>query len=337
MTRFLRRLFSPSRRPAPALQRPAGRPALEALEDRWCPAASIFSVSGNLIVAGSNADDRVTVTIDDAHNLILVQASDAVSSTARAFAASTIRGISVFGFGGNDTVVTRLASDLTRPLVVREFLGDGNDLALLDFGLNKSHAISADLSVLVSGQGGNDGVRADFGDVNASNLAFTAMMGDGKDVCLANLWGVLRGTQAHFNEWGEGGDDFVRFYNDNGSWPAALLAVNLDGGAGNDSVSLFYDDNMIGTHVFNLNGGSGSDLVQAEVHARAGSTGSLSLDVHGGPDVDQLRGVLDVAPGARLHYSARLHVGFPVRPIPVPRTDIILPGTTPNFTIMFDD
>jgi hypothetical protein len=343
MTGFLRRLFTPAQPRTPSPRRPVGRPALEALEDRWCPAASISLVfpspfSGHVVVSGSNLADTVTVTIDDAHNLVTVQARDAFSSTTRSFAASAVSAIDVVGRGGNDSVFCRLASDMTRARHVNLWLGDGDDRAVLDFGLLKSHAISANLGVFVDGGSGNDSVRADFGDVNARNLAFLALMGDGNDRVQANLWGILRGTQAHFGEFGQGGDDFVRFYNDNGSWPSALLDVNLDGGAGNDRVSLFYDDNMIGTHVFNLNGGSGSDLVDAEIHARGGSTGSLTLDIHGGADVDQLRGVLDITPGAPLRVlGARMHVGFPVRPFPVPRTDFVLPGTTPNIRILFDD
>jgi hypothetical protein len=303
------------------------RPSLEALEDRWCPAASITAIGGNLTVVGSNLNDVVTVTIDDAKNAITVQASDAFSSTTRVFAASSINHMSIQTAGGNDTVTCKLASDMTRARDIRMFLGEGNDRAFLDFGLHKSHAISADLRLSVYGQGGNDTLQADFGDVNARNLHVLADMGEGNDVAVTALWGILRGTQTSFDLRGGNGNDYLRFYNDNGSWPSARLDVDIDGGAGNDNVSMFYDDNMEGTHDFRIDGGDGNDLVNVEIHARGGSVGSLNLDVEGGDGNDAMRTVLDITPGAPLNVIwAEMDGG--------PGADTVLAGTTPNVLLI---
>jgi hypothetical protein len=167
-------------------------------------------------------------------------------------------------------------------------------------------------------------VRADFGDVNAARLSFTALTGGGNDSCQANLWGILRGTNASFNIQGEGGADTLRFYNDNGSWASSVLSVNVNGGAGNDNVSLFYDDNMIGQHFISVDGGSGHDLVDVEIHARSGSTGSLSLDVRGGTGADRMRTHLDVATSALRINRAVMDGGIDFD------FDTVLAGTTSN-------
>jgi spore coat protein U-like protein len=307
MLHFLRRLLhaAPTSSPVPP-RRATPRPRLESLEGRECPAALIANSGGVLGITGSSLNDTVTVRINDATNLVTVQASDPFGTVTRFFPASSVNSISIATNGGGDTVNVGLDSDMTRARSVAVRLGDGNDRATLDFGLFKSHALSANLSVFVDGQASwadpaaDDVIRADFGDVNAANLSCTLLAGGGNDNVQANLWGILRGTQAYFNLHGEAGRDTLRFYNDNGSWASSLLSVNLNGGSGQDNVSLFYDDNMVGQHVFRLNGGADEDTVFAEIHARSGSTGSLSLDVHADEGSDVGQATLDISPLARL-------------------------------------
>src|SRR5207247_851009 len=96
---------------------------------------------------------------------------------------SLIKSIEVVGLGGDDTISVGLASDMTRARNVTIMPGEGNDHVTLDFGLHKSHAISANLNVLVvdTTGDGNDTIQADFGDVNAASLTYTALAGGGND------------------------------------------------------------------------------------------------------------------------------------------------------------
>src|SRR5262245_61637851 len=145
-------------------------PRLETLEDRCTPAASITPNGSTLAIVSGNLADTVEITIDDAANRVTVRTSDALGSNERVVAADSVTGITFVGGGGNDQVTCRLASDLSRARSVVLSLGAGNDSAQLDFGEFKSHALSADLSLTVFGRSGSDSVRADFGNVNASNL-----------------------------------------------------------------------------------------------------------------------------------------------------------------------
>jgi hypothetical protein len=337
MFQLLRRLFTGPASPSVPRRRPTARPGLESLEDRTVPAALITPppplIGGALTITGSARGDTVKMTIDDLHDVVKVEASDALGSTTGSCAASSVRSIFINTNGGNDVVTCKLLSDMTRARGVWMNLGNGSDRATLDFGLHKSHAISADLSVWVDGQAtasdraANDTVRADFGDVNAARLSYTALMGGGNDSSVANLWGGLHGSQAFFTMLGEGGDDYMRFYNDNGSRAGSLLSVNLNGGAGHDTLSLFYDDNMVGRHFFTVDGGAGDDLIGVEIHARGGSTGSLSLDVRGGTGADQMRTRLDVSGPLTIHRAV-MDGGWDSD------FDLALPGTTPNVTLV---
>src|SRR5262245_25661508 len=124
-------------------------PRLEALEDR-CTPASITLQGSTLVVNGSNHAEKIRITIDDAHNTVTVVVIDPFGrARSGPYAASAVRGFSVFGWGGDDRVECRLASDMTRDHSIALHLGEGNDTALLDFGIFKSRAISADLSLVV--------------------------------------------------------------------------------------------------------------------------------------------------------------------------------------------
>src|SRR6185436_7704434 len=145
-----------------------------------------------------------------------------------------------------------------------------NDTVVLDFGKFKSHAIKANLDVKVLTQKGDDTVAADFGDCEGQSLSFTASLGDGKDSCVANRWGILRGTRSRFDVLGEGGDDTLRFYTDNGAWASATEDARLRGGDGADNLSLFFDDAVVSRYAYSMAGGKGNDTLTCEQHVRAG-------------------------------------------------------------------
>lgn len=94
------------------------RPALETLESREVPAASL-AASGILTVRGTAAADHMVLQEDPASNTTIVL----VNGVQQNFLSSRITRIDVFGYAGNDVIdASGIISD-----VVREFGGNGND------------------------------------------------------------------------------------------------------------------------------------------------------------------------------------------------------------------
>jgi hypothetical protein len=310
MKRFLHTLFGSQKTRGHATARPATtRPNVETLEERSCLSVSVIgppsgglwfgpSSGGTLSITGDANANAVWVTQDDAAGQIVVQWRDTPGSPLQPpipFRAAGITNVSVDLGGGDDYFSYRLVSDMTQAKTISVLLGSGHDTGWFDFGLHKSHKVAADLDLTVRGQGGDDYVRADFGDVEAKRLTFLGDMSDGYDTCAVYQWGVLRGTSAHFNMSGGNQDDYLSFYNDNGSWASAGLVVGMNGDNGDDHLYLFFDDIMSGHYRFALGGGAGNDTIVADIYNRAPAAtaplGDLSVRLagHDGNDVLSLR------------------------------------------------
>lgn len=309
MKRFFHTLFGSQKTQGHATTRPATtRPGVETLEERSCMAVSVFGPSlgggffglppsGTLSITGDTNANLVWVAQDDAAGRIAVQWRDTPSSPLQSatFPAARVTSVSADLAGGDDYFSYRLASDMTVAKTIAVRLGSGHDEGRFDFGLYKSHQVAADLALTVRGEGGNDSVRADFGNVGAHRLTFLGDMSDGYDTCAVYQWGVLRGTAAKFTMSGGNQDDNLSFYNDNGSWASAGLVVSMNGDNGDDHLSLFFDDIMSGHYRFTLGGGTGNDTIVADIYNRAPAAttplGDLSVRLagHDGNDVLSLR------------------------------------------------
>jgi hypothetical protein len=330
MHRFFRTLLG-SKKKAHATARPrTAAPRVETFEARDCPAVTVTPVGSTIQITGDNLANVVTVTQNDALGYIRVdwRNTPAAPLQTRVFGAATITGVSANLSAGDDSFTYGLASDLTRAKTVSVLLGAGHDRGMFDFGLYKSHAVAADLALTVRGEGGNDTVRADYGDVGATRLTFLGDMSDGYDTCSVYQWGMLRGTAAKYNMAGGNQNDTLHFYNDNGSWASSGIVVGMNGQNGDDHVSLRFDDIMNGHYRFTLGGDAGNDTVLADIYHRAPAPGAplgdLSVRVAGHDGTDRLRLHLQDDSGRLPILSAVMDGGLGF--------DTALPVTTPNVT-----
>src|SRR4051812_32986354 len=101
------------------------RPSLESLETRDLMAGSlqVTLVNGYLYVQGSNANDAISV--NQSGGQLSVAGAQIVAGSARfnSVAASSVRAIAAYGYGGNDTISVSAA--VTTPSYL--YGGDGND------------------------------------------------------------------------------------------------------------------------------------------------------------------------------------------------------------------
>ena len=264
-------------------------PALQVLEGRECP-AGISLANGVLSITGSGAVDTVTVTQDDAMNQISVQ--DGVQTVI--FFSHRVSTVNVGLDAGNDDFTYTLASDYTRMKHVNINLGADHDKATLDFGAGNSHALQANLYLSVGGADGDDNVRADFGDFVSTStsprLDVAMDLGNGNDFGTVSLSGRLGPSAvARFNLIGNSNDDNLYFSHKGDVDKTAYLDLLMDGGWGNDKVTMNSAGRMDGSYHCRLDGGvRGDDVVYAEMIVNAGSVGTLDVECNGGTGADQM-------------------------------------------------
>jgi len=203
---MLRQMFQAllrgSRRPS---SRPATRrafrfaPAVQFLEQREVPAVLASFSAGVLVVVGDGADDAISVNFDAAGALLV--SGGAVAVVGGAPTTATLTQITVFGYGGNDTIALGEAHGALPKAFF--FGGDGNDILIGGSGADHFFGQAGNDSIV-----GNGGADLLFGD-------------DGNDILVGNTGG----DQA----FGNAGDDLMIWNNGDGS------DLN-EGGAGTDTV-----------------------------------------------------------------------------------------------------
>jgi hypothetical protein len=289
-----------------------------------------------LVIVGDGAANKVTVTQNDQADTLTVVA-DGVTKVYRS---SQIDQIGVDLKGGSDYFWYGLAAgsnflDLGKKVTVN--LGAGNDQAWLDFRGNGGPArLLGTLDVTVYGGAGNDEMFGNFPAVANDNIIFrspvpagdfarqhigalnvTALMGDGDDNASVNLWGnVTGGARVSLDLQGGNGNDslntwatFNGGYNRIGIDYFSAVTINMDGGAGSDSLYALYGGQLNGRLTLRENGGQGNDTLTAEVHLMPGSTGSFDGEVLGGAGDDRMSFQLFVSPPSRVRVINALMDG----------------------------
>jgi hypothetical protein len=283
-------------------------PRFEALESRQVLSATVQQVGGVLTVTGSDRPD-------------LIQLNDN-GSTVRVFDGITLKGtfagvnlIDVNTKAGNDSVRYEVQGDIplfpfgNRSVAVRRNLrvdlGAGNDFFETEVvrtlrppqnvTTQSSLGLNSNLNVVVLGQSGFDNAlfRANTIDAGAKlNFRFDGGLGaDGYNV----IYGLpVAAQQANtvvkltFN--GNGGDD-AAFVKVTGDLPSnAQTIIDLEGGTGNDSLFVRYENGIEDGFISLLvNGGDGADRVIADFEMRAGSNlGEVNAHVNGDAGNDDL-------------------------------------------------
>lgn len=136
------------------------RPAIETLESRTTPAATVSLLAvGTLSIIGSANNDQVSVYRDAARNQIVVQDAGAVVARLNA---GPVSGILLSGLAGND--VLKIAADVTLPSTILG--GAGNDFlqgggaAMIAGGDGNDKLVAGPGSAAMQGGNGNDILRS---------------------------------------------------------------------------------------------------------------------------------------------------------------------------------
>lgn len=280
------------------------RPALENLEDRWCPAATIGFANGVLTVTGDNNANNVQIVQNDDSNQLTVSADGAT----QVFDSDDVTKVAINLLGGDDQLTYKLGGggDFEEAKDIQIDLGAGNDKATLDFandGAGGLAEIDDNLNINVLGQAGNDQLDAFFGKVDGVNLTLAGNLGFGDDKFFAELKGDLTGdAQAVINMQdvndlvaplinrvllAGGKDQFtVRASADVNIANDARLDVTLRTFDGNDNVQVQYQGELDGALKVQVATDDGADLAIALITLDQGSAGTVQAKVDGGGDND---------------------------------------------------
>ncbi len=226
-----------------------------------------FDEIGNVLATGLGGND--VITVQNSNNIQRTTTLEGGTGDDRINVGPSLSDSSINGNDGRDTIV------FFGNTVSNSFIGGGAGADDLDLRFTQI------LATLVTGGSG-----ADLINLLDSDLALSTINGgDGNDtIILQTAAGAARQILNTSSINGNGGNDVItaRFLN------ASLFGDNFIGaGAGDDTIDFFgatSDDYSAGTaRGFNLNGGSGNDVI----------TGSTEDDtISGGADNDTINGGL---------------------------------------------
>jgi hypothetical protein len=297
------------------------QPAMESLEDRWCPSCTVTTADGGhtLIITGDNGANMVVIEQNDTSNKLTVVCD---GGAPQVFSSTSITKIKVDLQGGADQLWYGLASASNFKYAKSADLktGAGDDTVTIDMwqGINQPCNISSNLSIQVDAGADHDEVDADFGRKRGGVLLFQANANTGDDLVQARMWGdITTKAKVTFDLQGGIGDDTVGTWNtyDNhvpgyGSIDVhkdSQFTIYLKGGAGADKLFLTCAGELDGKLNILLDGGAGDDLVSATqnnnngIYLMPGSTGSLKATFMGGSENDEIEfEVWDKSGGAAL-------------------------------------
>lgn len=191
---MLRKLFS--KKPARKPSRPAFRPTLEGLEERAVPAAGVttsYSLGALFITgdAGDSLNDRITISTDDAGNVVVSGDGTTVDGVAsKTFSGFGLSFMYVNTGAGNDHVIVdnvRFAGWFVSDVATFINTGDGNDQ--VDLSNVSASGTQTNLISIRTGSG-NDVINVDMasamGGLFGGDIIINA--GDGNDqVTISNL------------------------------------------------------------------------------------------------------------------------------------------------------
>lgn len=204
-------------------------PAVESLETRCCPSASIGIRGQLLLIRGDAAANTVAIQDDGAGNVT-------ASIDGKSVTGSNIHGIFVDTRGGDDSVSYTLAN----PLETREFFGirtgGGADTVTLDF--SKGIAAGGHLRLGVSSGGGADNVSANLGSIAAGASAKVNIeTGDGDSTVNVGFTGWLDGGLSTRIKSGDGNNNLTANYDVNAGSTGSLRS-KIEAGDGNNDLTM---------------------------------------------------------------------------------------------------
>ncbi len=251
---------------------PTARPRLECLEDRSCP-SSVTVVGHTLTLTGSGVGDQITITDDGQGNI-----SGGVNG--QRAVGSGITHLIIRAQRGGDTISYSLSNQLSVSETLDFHLGRGGDSLTLDLSAG---VIAPKLNINIFGGSGSDVVSATFGAITGTHLNLRAALGAGDDQFTATLAGNLLGrANAQFDVNGGAGNDSLQVNaTEAGIDPAAVLGIQLQGGAGDDALTATYSGQDNGRLRIRADGAGGDDALTGNLTLDPGSTGAVKAIFRG--------------------------------------------------------
>ena len=248
------------------------RPAMEGLEDRWCPSAASIAVHNQhvLMIHTTHASDVITIT-DDGHGDVsaTVTGGDVLTG-----GGSSIEGIFVIAEGGADSISYHTTGPVTVNHSLRFDFRGGHD----QLSLNLTNGINTDIfNTQILNRGGSDSVAATFGNIEDTALNFASGSYAGNDQVVVNLNGNIGGfSNANFRLVGtKGNNQFVVNAPHTNVDLSANLSISLLGGSGDDQLVTNFEGVVDGNLNVTSVGFHGNDSIVTNVTADPGSNGSV--------------------------------------------------------------
>jgi len=242
------------------------RPRLENLEDRSCPSCTVVQDGSTLFITGDRAGNRIAIQQD-------VQGCHVTCDGGATANFSDVTLIVVQSRTGNDGVNVAYGKGIYQPADLDVSLGAGADTLDVSTGWTEPPDPDKPVSFAVSAGAGSDRVTASFNHSPDPHFEFRTDLGAGDDMLTASFNPTESVVPAGDGVW---------------------LAV-LEGGLGNDLMSVFIGDEIQGPapHLINANldvaldGGAGLDKLMMNAHGITFG-GTVSLDLDGGNGADAL-------------------------------------------------
>ena len=296
-----------------------------------CLACTIDADDDTLTIRGDDAANAVTLTLDGAGGVAVVCDGSAEQQF------DGIKEIDIRTRGGDDTVTLTATGELTEKLELNLNLGQGNDVADLEFAaIAAKLALEADLGagndtlsvnldqeissqgkveLKVNGGGGNDVWNLSANEVRSRAKLQAAFVGGAGDDTLQTFLGDPIDEKAHVQIFAAGGGgndtlnvDATTFGTGANLAEGAQLQVHLDGGAGTDTLNASYEGDVAGMLQLHLNGGGNNDTVGIIATANVLNKGKVQAQVNGDGGNDNLTLNLN-STGSTRHVTAAIDGG----------------------------
>ena len=203
-------------------------------------------------IVGDNNADKINI-VDQGNGHI-----DVTNGNGKApGSADGVTLIKLAGKDGADTVNYTLANTLTNTEKVVLNLGAKADHVTVDLSNGERRNLHLD----INGGDGADTIAVTLGSLTAAKEHITIDGGDGKD----NV--TVTGSEANIDA-------------------TSVLALNITGGAGADSLTTTYSGQVLGKLNVNTKGQQGADTIATNVTADPGSTGTVRAIAAGNKGVD---------------------------------------------------
>jgi hypothetical protein len=214
------------------------QPALEGLENRWCPSVAAAVTGGHILtLTGDGAANDVRINDDG---------SDSLTVRINGGPTQTYEGIDTLNINtgnGNDGIYYTVRGDLVQNRAVNVNLGDGN--SRFDFRTTPGSGVIGQgidplrLDVNVHGGKGNDWVSGNFGDVFNAKVTVRAYFGTGNNNFNYYLTGdISDGNQASNGQTNSPGTPATQHTS------VSLLAI---GGTGTNSLAVNAQNVSVGS------------------------------------------------------------------------------------------